>query len=623
MHKKRAGAGAALAGLCAISGAAWADEAAEGPLIEDLRRLSIEQLAHLEITSVARRPGLLSEAPAAVDVITNPQIRASGAQSLPEVLRLARNLQVARVGSQHYAISARGFNSFQASNKLLVLVDGRSIYTPLYSGVLWDQHDVVLDDIDRIEVVSGPGGALWGANAVNGVINIITRSAAETQGGLMHAQLGSSDQRLDWRYGGAMGENLTYRVFATAFGRGEMLDVAGERAGDDWALGQVGFRADWGSLSDQMMVQGAYRDRLDNDGENHGGHLLARWRRLLDSGGTFELQSYYSTASAAEGSVSDELETWDIEAQHTFTVGPHDFVWGGGYRWSDSEFVNTSSPATLVPAARSLQTLSAFVQDEIAFNDDLSVTLGLKVEDHTFTGVEYMPSVRLAWTPTDSSLVWAAVSRAVRTPSRIDRDLRIPGVILDGNMESEELIAYELGYRAQPTQAFSFSATLFYHDYEGIRTLDFTPPGVLPVEYGNGMDGELYGLELWGDAALTEGWRMSAGLTLLEQDLTPGPLSLDFNGSGHDPGYQVFLRSDFDLAPNWTLGLDVRAIDEVLPTVPEYVELNARLAWQITDTAEIALSGRNLLDEAHPESFDEGQLFEARRSVQLGLRLTY
>ncbi len=620
MHKMRFGAGAALAGLCTIwSGATWADE----PLIEDLRRLSIEQLANLEIISVARRPGPLSQAPAAVDVITNQEIQRSGAQSLPEVLRLARNLQVARVRSQHYAVSARGFNSFQAGNKLLVLIDGRSIYTPLYSGVLWDQHDVVLDDIDRIEVISGPGGALWGANAVNGVINIVTRSAAETQGGLVHAQAGAFDRRLDLRYGGAMRDGFSYRVFATAFDRGEVLNSSGEGAGDDWAFGQIGFRADWGDLRDRMMVQGAYHDRLDNDGENYGGHLLARWRRLLSGGGTVEVQGYYSSAFAEEGSVSDELQTWDIEAQHTFSAGPHEFVWGGGYRWSDSEFVNASSPATLVPAARSLQTLSAFVQDEIALHEDLSLTLGLKAEDHTFTGVEYMPSVRLAWTPTDSSLVWAAISRAVRTPSRIDRDLRIPGVILDGNMESENLIAYELGYRAQPTQAFSFSATIFYHDYEGIRTLDLTPPGALPVEYSNGMDGALYGLELWGDAALTEVWRVSAGLTLLEQDLTPGPLSIDFNGSGYDPGYQVFVRSDIDLAPDWTLGLDVRAIDEVLPTVPEYVELNARIAWQLNETAEIALSGRNLLDEAHPESFDEGALFEARRSVQLGLRLTY
>jgi iron complex outermembrane receptor protein len=234
-----------------------------------------------------------------------------------------------------------------------------------------------------------------------------------------------------------------------------------------------------------------------------------------------------------------------------------------------------------------------------------------------------MPNVRLAWRPTDNSLLWASVSRAVRTPSRIDRDLRIPGVILDGHLESEELLAYELGYRAQPAEAFSFSVNLFYDDYRGIRTLNLTPPGALPVEYGNGMDGVVYGAELWADAALTDRWRVSAGFTWLEQDLETEPFALDFNGSGHDPGYQVFVRSDVDLAPDWTLGLDARAIDETLSTVPGYVELNARLAWQVNDAVEFALSGRNLLDAAHPESFDEGELREVPRSVQVSARLTY
>jgi iron complex outermembrane receptor protein len=451
MHYR--GLSGAVLGLCAAfsGGAAWADDQ---QALEDLRDLTIEPLANLEITSVSRRPEALAEAPAAIEVITSEQIRASGAQSLPEVLRLARNLEVAQIRSQHYAISARGFNSFQASNKLLVLIDGRSIYTPLYSGVLWDQPDVVLDDIERIEVISGPGGTLWGANAVNGVINIITRSSAQTQGLLVHAQGGSLDQRLDLRYGGEFGNNINYRVFATAFDRGDALNASGDDAGDGWSLGQVGFRSDWGNLRDQMMLQGAYHDRLDDAGDSSGGHALGRWRRLLDDGASLEVQAYYSTASATEGLVSDSLETFDVEAHHAFQTGEHQFVWGGGYRWSESEFVNASSTATLIPARRSLTTLNAFVQDEIGLGDDLRLTLGLKLEDHTFTGLEYLPNVRLAWRPDDSSLLWAAVSRAVRTPSRIDRDLRIPGVILDGDLQSEELVAYELGYRSQPTDRF-------------------------------------------------------------------------------------------------------------------------------------------------------------------------
>ncbi|WP_395646363.1 TonB-dependent receptor plug domain-containing protein [Terricaulis sp.] len=613
--------GTALAGVwLGMSSPAWAQEQ---QAIEDLRPLSIEQLSGIEVTSVSRRGEPLSEAPAAIDVITAEEIGESGAQSLPEVLRLARNLEVARVRSQHYAISARGFNTFQASNKLLVLIDGRSVYTPLYSGVLWDQHDVVLDDIERIEVISGPGGTLWGANAVNGVINIITRSAADTRGGLLHAQLGSLDQRVDVRYGGVLGERASFRVFATAFGRGALLNSSGEDAGDGWSLGNVGFRSDWGDLRDQMMIQGALHERLDDENENSGGHLLGHWRRLLDDGSSVEVQSYYASASAREGLVSDSLDTWDIEAQHTFLMGPHQFVWGGGYRWSESEFVNASSAATLVPARRSLDTANLFLQDQIALRDDLALTFGVKVENHTYTGVEYLPNVRLAWRPNDTSLVWAAVSRAVRTPSRIDRDLRIPGVILDGNMQSEDLIAYELGYRSQLTDRLSFSVNLFFNDYDGIRTLDLTPPGALPVEYSNGMDGQTYGVEFWADAAVTEDWRVSAGFTLLEQEFDLGPLSIDFNGSGDDPGYQVFLRSQLDIAPRWRLGLDLRAIDAVSPQVPDYVELNARLGWRVTDAVEIALAGQNLFDEAHPESFDEGDLFQARRSITVSARLTY
>jgi iron complex outermembrane receptor protein len=606
--------------VLALAAPAWADA---GPLIDDLRTLSIEQLASLDVTSVSRRPEALLGAPAAIEVITAAQIRNSGAQSLPEVLRLARNLQVAQVSSQHYAISARGFNSFQAANKLLVLIDGRSIYTPLYSGVLWDQHDVVLDDIERIEVISGPGGTLWGANAVNGVINIITRSAAETRGALVHGQVGSLDQRIDLRYGDRLGAQGNYRIFASAFDRGEVLDSGGHGAGDEWSLGQAGFRADWSDREDRAMVQGAFHDRLDDDGNNRGGHVLGRWQRLLSDGGNIEVQTYYASAEAGEGTVRDELDTWDVEAQHGFSAGSHRLVWGGGYRWSSSKFVNASSPATLIPPRRSLQTLSAFVQDELALRENLALTLGLKLEDHSFAGGEYMPNVHLAWRPTSSSLVWGAVSRAVRTPSRIERDLRIPGLILDGDMESEELLAYELGYRAQPTENVSFSANLFYNVYEGIRTIDFTPPGTLPVEYGNNMDGEIYGLELWGDAALTDAWRISAGLTLQQDDLEPGPLSVDFNGTGHDPGYQVFVRTDVGIAPNWTFSLDARAIDEVLPTIDQYVELNTRLGWRISEEVEVALSGRNLLDDAHPESFDEGELLQSRRGVTLSARVTF
>ncbi|HEX5005803.1 MAG TPA: TonB-dependent receptor [Hyphomonadaceae bacterium] len=608
-----------------LSGAALASVMTAGPAlaqqtpVEDLRRLSIEQLANLEVTTASRRPEALGHTAAAVDVITGDDIREAGVQSLPEALRLARNLEVARVSSQHYAISARGFNSFQASTKLLVLVDGRSVYTPLYSGVFWDQQIAFLEDIDRIEVISGPGGTLWGANAVNGVINVISRSSQETQGAFAQLWAGDVDQRLDLRYGGRMGENgPAYRIFATGFERGSMLTSTGEERGDEWSAGQLGFRSDWGSGADRFMAQGGYFQRFDEeDGESSGGHFLGRWRRELGDGSRLEAQAYYASASAAVGGVSDELQTWDIDLQHAFRAGAHDIVWGGGYRVSDSEFINTTNPSVLDPARRTLHTSNLFVQDEIALGDDLALTLGLKAEDHTYTGVEYMPNIRLALDLGDDSLLWAAVSRAVRTPSRIDRDLVNPGVIFQGGIDSEVLLAYELGYRTRPTSASSVSANLYYHDYEGVRTVNLTPPGVLPAAYGNGLNGPVYGLELWGDVDINPDWRLSAGVTLMKSDLEAEPLAIDLNGSGLDPDYQVFLRSHAELAPNWTLDLDLRAIDEVHPQVPSYVELGARLAWRVNNV-EIALVGANLLDESHPESINgQPPPLEARRSVQL------
>ena len=588
--------GAALGALLA-AGPAWSQETS----VDVLRGLSIEQLANLEVTTASRRPEPLGQIDVAIDVITGADIRDAGAQSLPEALRLARNLQVARVSSQHYAISARGFNSFQASNKLLVLVDGRSVYTPLYSGVFWDQQIALLEDIDRIEVISGPGGALWGANAVNGVINVISKSSEDTQGGFAQLRLGSVDQRIDLRYGGRLGEDgPTYRIFATGFERGSVLTSTGDEDDDDWGAGQVGFRSDWSAGDDTFMAQGGYFERLDDGGSSSGGHMLGRWRRQIDEASNFEAQIYYSAASAAVGGVSDELQTWDIELQHTLQADGHEIVWGGGYRLSDSEFINTTNPSVLDPQRRKLNTANLFVQDEMALAEDVALTLGLKLEDHTYTGVEYLPTVRLAWETDDDSVLWAAVSRAVRTPSRIDRDLVVPGVIVPGGIEFEVLIAYELGYRTQPTPMSSLSANLYYHDYEGVRTVNLTPPGMLPAWYGNGINGPVYGLEVWGDMDVSDDWRLSAGITLLELELEADPLAIDLNGSGLDPSYQVFLRSHARLAADWTLDLDLRAIDDVAPTIPSYVELGARLAWR-HDNFELALVGNNLLDGSHPE----------------------
>lgn len=616
---------ARLAGMCCLcTGVAYADQ----PSVEDLRSLSIEQLANLEITTVSRRPEAVREAPASIDVITAEDIERSGAHSLPEILRLARNLEVAQVDAQRYAISARGFNSFQASNKLLVLIDGRSVYTPLYSGVFWDQQHVPLQDIERIEVISGPGGTLWGANAVNGVINVITRSAERTRGVSANLFAGSNDQRADVRFGGAIGEG-SYRLFASGYRIGPTR-LNGEDFNDDWNGAQVGFRTDWGGAESRVSLQGSlYQDDIEAGGEHFGGHLLGNWTRFYSDGASLELQAFYSnaqrdTAFTGTAGITDALEMWDVSFQHNLSViGAHQIIWGGGYRWSNSEFVNTANIFTFLDPRRSLYTSNIYVQDEIALQDNLSLTLGVKLEDHTFTDLEYMPNARLAWQPSDNTLVWAAVSRAVRTPSRIDFELQSPGFVIPGGFVSEELLAYELGYRIQPTSNSNLSATIYYHEYDNLRTSSQDPVTVIPARVGNDLEGEVYGLELWGDIALRSDWRISAGVTLLEQDFRPtAPAAFDVNASGDDPGYQFFLRSYADLTSNLRLDLDFRAIDEVLPEVPSYTELNARLAWQVSDQVELALSGANLLDESHRESSD-GLFLETRRSVQLSARVIY
>lgn len=614
---KRCSRAVSLSGI-ALGAAVAAGPASAQDSVNDLRGLSIEQLADLEVTTVSRRPEALGQTAAAIDVITGVDIHESGAGSLPEALRLARNLQVARVSSQHYAISARGFNSFQASTKLLVLIDGRTVYTPLYSGVFWDQQIALLEDIDRIEVISGPGGTLWGANAVNGVINVISKSSADTLGGFGQVRLGSVDQRIDLRYGGRFGDaGATYRVFATGFERGSMLDSTGAEDGDEWSAGQLGFRTDWGDGADRMMAQGSYFERLDDGGENSGGHVLGRWSHELDDTSSFEAQAYYSSAAAAAGGVSDELQTWDVELQHTIDAGTHQIVWGGGYRISDSEFINLSNSSVLDPARRTLRTANVFLQDKLALAEDIALTLGLKAEDHTYSGIAYLPNIRLTWQTDQQSVLWGAVSRAIRTPSRIDRDLVNPGVVVPGGIDPEVLVAYEIGYRTRPTASSSLSANIYYHEYEGVRTLNLTPPGALPVSYGNGLHGPVYGIEVWGDVDLNPDWRLSAGLTLLESDLELDPLAIDLNGSGLDPDYQVFLRSHARLAPDWTLDLQLRSIAEVHPTIPGYTDLNARLAWRL-DSVELALVGSNLLDESHPETFDGAPPpLEVRRRLEV------
>jgi iron complex outermembrane recepter protein len=610
----------ALAGHC-FSGPAFA--AAMNP-VEELREMSLEDLANLEITSVSKRAEALSKAAASVFVITSEDIRRSGAMSIPEVLRLAPNLEVARLNASTYAISARGFDSFEASNKLLVLIDGRSVYTPLHAGVFWDQQQVMLEDIERIEVISGPGGTLWGANAVNGVINIITKSAIHTQGALASLQAGNVDGSASVRYGGRLGERGGFRVYGLGFKRGDTIAPNGHDADDDWAGRQGGFRMDWQGALDALTLQGdLYSHALARGGDLTGGNVLGRWTRSLSETSALQIQAYFDQAERDTPGVEDSLRTFDLEAQHDFRIGMrHRMVLGAGYRITEDKFVNTLNPFVLDPESDIVQLGNMFVQDSIELAPELTLTLGTKFEHSSLSGFEYLPNARIAWQAAPNALIWAAVSRAVRTPSRIDRDLFHPVILDQSDLDSEKVIAYELGVRGQPTARTYLSVSLFYNDYDDLRALAASSPR--PVVFDNVLEGEIYGIETWGDIDATDWWRIGAGLNLMQKDLDLKdgglPIALDQH-VGNDPQYQVQLRSRMDLGRGVELDVALRAIDDLPePDVPAYVELDARLGWRVTEAVEVWLAGSNLLHQQHPEAGAVATRNEIPRSVSMGLR---
>jgi iron complex outermembrane recepter protein len=617
---------------CAAAGACllWAagPQPAAAKTVEELARLSIEELARIEITSVSKRPEPLSRAPAAVYVITAEDIRRSGAYSLPEILRLAPNLTVARQSALNYAISARGFNSVESSIKMLVLIDGRSIYTPLFGGVIWDQHHVLPEDIERIEVISGPGGTLWGANAFNGVINIVTKSARDTQGALGSVQLGDLDSSAAGRYGGAFGRDGAWRAYATAFERGEMVRPDGTGADDDWRGRQAGFRADWAAGANAFTLQGDLFENALRPGDAVGGNLLGRWGRQLEDGSRIELQAYVDAVERDIPRVSDALYIFDVEGRHDVRLGDrHEVVWGGGYRVFEDEFVNTLNAFTLDPEKDVVQLGNVFAQDSIALRSDLSLTLGLKLEYSSYTGLEHLPSARLAYDLSDRWLLWSAVSRAVRTPARFDRDLGAAGVLERArNFRSEELIAYEAGVRGQPTAETSLSVSFFYNDYDDLRVLAISPASGL-LMFANKMEGQIYGVEAWGEWRVLDWWRLSAGANLQRKnlDLEAGAVTIALaQHAGDDPEYQASLRSSMDLTEALRLDVALRMVDDLpSPRVPRYVELDARLGWQATEAVELTLAGFNLLDDHHPETGVLATRTEVPRSFYVGARVRF
>jgi iron complex outermembrane receptor protein len=611
-------------------------QVASGP---DLRRLSIEELAQIKVTSVSKVAEPVSQAAAAVYVITQNAIRRSGANSIPEILRLAPNLQVARLDANSYAISARGFNqSSGTANKLLVLIDGRAVYSPLFSGTFWDSQRLFLDDIDRIEVISGPGGTLWGANAVNGVINIITKDASRTRDLAVDARGGTLDRRIGVRDGGSLGTHGNFRVYGLGLTQGALERTNGTSADDSWNLVQGGFRADWQRDAGAFTLQGdAYRGTgigrpaFLSSGSISGGNVSGTWDRKFVDGSTLHAQTYADNARRVLVSGIDaRVNQYSLETQYDFSLGSRQaLVIGAGYRMTDDRFERGPKTAFLSPASRTLRFGNVFAQDAIALSSRLKLAIGVKLEDNSYTGLEAMPDVRLSWTPSNRNMLWTSVSRAVRTPSRFDVDLINTGIFAGGpDFRSEDLIAYEAGYRGLLSPALSLSVSAFYNSYDHLRTVEGSTSKVFPLVVLNNMEGNTHGVEMWAAFAVSEWWHVGAGLSELRKNLRLVPGSRDVFGvgfAGNDPHYQAKIRSSFDLPGRVGVDLWLREVGGLSsPAIPRYHEADVRIAWPVTDKLELSIDGQNLLHERHLEFVNPSlPASEIPRSFTLTARWTH
>jgi iron complex outermembrane receptor protein len=616
--------------------------------LDTLKKLSMEELLNIEVMSVSRRSEKLTDAASSIQVITYEDIRRSGATSIPEALRLAANLQVAQKNSHDWAISARGFNT-DLANKLLVLIDGRTIYTPLFSGVFWDRQDYLLEDVERIEVISGPGGTLWGANAVNGVINIITKKASDTQGFYVEAGVGTQLRgSTGIRYGARLGEKTSLRMYGKYFDRDEAVFPDGEDALDAWRMGQGGFRLDSkSSEKNEFTFQGDYyggQANLSVGGktDQKGGNILGSWSHIISENSELRFQLYYDRTSfiqdvpesrtndnsivlAPAGTLQDDLDTYDFDFQHTLRLGKqHHFVWGLGYRYTHDEVKNAPGLG-FSPEVLDRNLFSIFLQDEILLWDDLSFTLGTKVEHNDYTGFEYEPGLRFQWNLTSRQLLWTSVSRAVRMPSRIDRHIRIPtpgfapiveNLLVGGaNFRSETVIAFELGHRMQVGKKITSSLSGFYNVYDRIRSTSQSPPDqyglTFPLFYENNLEGETYGFELRLTYQVADWWRMNGGYTLLREDIRIKSGKEDFNQALNetaDPRHRFSVRSFINLTKNFEVYGGLRFVDSfkynnggVPGTVPKYSELDLKLAWLPKKNLEVSVTGQNLLNAQHSE----------------------
>jgi iron complex outermembrane receptor protein len=613
----------------------------------DLASRSLEDLMNIEVTSVSKKEQKMSQVAAAIFVITQEDISRSGARNIPDLLRLVPGLDVAQTNSNTWAISARGFN-LQFANKLLVLIDGRAVYTPLFGGVYWDTQDVPLEDIERIEVIRGPGGTVWGANAVNGVINIITKGSSDTHGGLLAAGGGNVAQGFGTaQYGGQIGGRVDYRVFAKYQNDGHYADLNGQNGNDGWHLLHGGFRSD-ASLSskDTLTTEGdlysgsegavIVHSSLDPPSNANvkrlaqltGGNILSRWHHTFSNRSDTTFQSYLDRYTRSGPESREVRNTYDFDFQHHFVWGSRqDLIWGAGYRHTADQTVGTIDQA-FVTANDSGGLFNSFVQDQITLKPGrVFLTVGAKLENSYFTGFDIEPTVRFAWTPSARHTFWAAVSNASRTPTRRDNGISavlaaLPGpaeVVLLGSStaKSENVIAYEAGYRAQPLGRLSIDTTIFVNTYRNLQSIEDSPdifqsdPRLLihPKTFSDKLRGTTDGIELTAAWKPTSRWTLSPGYSFLQMRLHTESDSLDTTSVadivGTNPIQQAQLRSHVELSHGFSWDAAAYFVDR-LPSalIASYARIDTQLTWRMSESTELSFVGQNLQSDHHPEFND-------------------
>jgi iron complex outermembrane recepter protein len=605
------------------------------PDAQDLKRLTVEELMQIDVTTTTRRAEPIGAAAAAVSVITNDDIRRTGVTTIADALALADGVHVARFNNGTWSITARGFNG-STPNKLLVMVDGRTVYSPLFTGVFWNTLDYVLADIDRIEVIRGPGATLWGSNAVNGVINIITRSARDTRGGYASLSAGNEDRTIaEVRYGGGNG-NTAWRLYGKYADRDNQQLESGGGSGDRRRRGQAGFRLEGGAAASTAwsLQANAFHshDELPDRaaGEFSDLSLQGRVETPLSTWSRIAVQSYYRREyRRVPAQLTHSIDVFDVDAQQAIAAGDrHNVVWGGGYRRNSDE-THPGPGLRFVPAARRYPVANVFAQDEVAvIPRRVFVTGGIKYEYNAFSGGAVQPNVRARYLMPRNQVLWGAVSHAVRRPTRFDDDLEVLGpggiVVLRGSddFEPESLVASELGYRVQPHPFVSIDASAFVHRFDDLRSQDAPIAGIIPIVLGNTLEGQSRGVELGVNVQPLAWWRTHVSYTWLDTSIERSEGSRDVSGGvneANDPGYLVGLRSALDLPRNVELDVIVRGIGALAnPRVPAYTEMNLRLGWRATPNLDVWLAGQDLLHDHHPEF---GAALPRRVEFERGVRL--